>query len=222
MSHVCSLSTTTPAYMQIRGASVWEIRLRQEGAPADGRGGGGAPALDERRQAARKQRCAIYNGVWYHLDVMAGLAWAFQVGRRGGALSAGAAVRPRLTALPPPPPQSSTPLPPSPPPCRRRAAAPTCLCTSAAGGWRASWRAGSAAASCPWSSFMTTRPRWGAASGGAVHPLPSRRCALDFRCSGTVRRLRRLHHPRPAPAPDGCDACPRMACLSRPRRSTTW
>ncbi len=28
---------------------------------------------------ARRQRCAIFNGVNFHLDVTAGLAWAFQV-----------------------------------------------------------------------------------------------------------------------------------------------
>lgn len=32
-----------------------------------------------------QQRCAIFNNVVYHMDVAAGMAWAFQVGAgRGG------------------------------------------------------------------------------------------------------------------------------------------
>ena len=33
-----------------------------------------------KQKAPKQQRCAIYNGVRFHLDVTAGLAWAFQVG----------------------------------------------------------------------------------------------------------------------------------------------
>lgn len=41
---------------------------------------GDAAAEQEQQEGkGRRQTCAIYNGVWFHLDVTAGMTWAFQV-----------------------------------------------------------------------------------------------------------------------------------------------
>lgn len=72
---------TTHANLQHSSNRVAQISAQQQdflkeaarvtAAAADGDSGG--------KVAAPRQRCAVFNGVTFHLDVTAGLAWAFQV-----------------------------------------------------------------------------------------------------------------------------------------------
>lgn len=78
---------------------------QQKGKPAKAEAetkeqGGGGQQPKKQQQKKKKQRCAIFNNVAYHIDVAAGMAWAFQVGAGQLHLQRSAPVQPSALAGP--------------------------------------------------------------------------------------------------------------------------